>query len=213
MKEINIKFANKIPIIPVIGNNKFFIVDMLYSLGMHEICFNFKPNFVLNTINGVIEKKEPENVCSEDYYLIDFYENKGTFIIDISGFLKKDKISPLKLMFENYLRFKIKELRCVIYIFSNISEDSISFSNVWTLLRIWKEIGVKYNKIGFLSSSDILTHKVIQYFDSYGMKKFENLLEAIKNYYPELAAKNEMELFEFSASLLQSPNKLPTQGR
>ncbi|MCK4798834.1 MAG: hypothetical protein KAT05_15770 [Spirochaetes bacterium] len=196
---------------PVIESTKFSTMESMYNLGIKEICFNFKPEIILEELKLLVDdnKKKileplPENNNS---YIINFYENKGSFIVDISGALKKEKITPLKLMFTNYLRNRLKNLRVVLYIFSNTDENSINFINIWTLFRIWKDIGLDYKKIAYLTTSDIIEKKINKYCHKFGIKHFTNLLEVIKNKYPEFAKKDETALFEFSSQLLQAPKK------
>ena len=110
-------------------------------------------------------------------------------------------------MFTNYLRNRLKNLRVVLYIFSNTDENSINFINIWTLFRIWKDIGLDYKKIAYLTTSDIIEKKINKYCHKFGIKHFTNLLEVIKNKYPEFAKKDETALFEFSSQLLQAPKK------
>ena len=50
--------------------------------------------------------------------------------------------------------------------------------------------------------------KIDKYFKEYGLIHYENFMEAVKLLFPEIALKGEMELFDFSSTLLQSPNKI-----
>ena len=112
-------------------------------------------------------------------------------------------------MFVNYLKEKLSDPKVIIYLFSNTDEKSATFENVWTLLKIWDELKIKYTKLVFLATSEIIKSEVDKCFSTYGMKHYENLLEIVKSFYPELSKKDEDELFDFSSKLLESPTKMP----
>ena len=211
LKEITKEFSKKIPIMIVIEHSKFNVLDNLYNIGANYIFFDFKPEAVLEEIKKVIkiEEEKREAAATKDDYIINFYENKHTFIIDISGVLIKEKIKPLKLMFVNYLKEKLNVLKVIVYLFSNTDEKSVTFDNIWTLLRIWNELNIDYKKLVFLTTSENIKNEISKYFSTFGMRHFENLLEVVKVYYPELAKKDENAVFEFSSKLLESPTKAP----
>lgn len=197
---------------PVIENAKFLILESMYNLGVNRICFDFKPDVILNELTLLVEENNKKDSKSESKnnknYIINFYENKEAFIIDISGALKKEKIAPLKLMFINYLKNKLDKLRVIVYIFFNADEESMTFTNIWTLFKIWNEIGLNYEKVAYLTTSEIIEKKINKYFERFGVKHFKNLLEVIKEKYPEINNKDEAKLFEFSSQILQSSHKI-----
>jgi len=211
LKDINKEFSGKIPIAIVIEHTKFNIIDSLYNTGVNYLFFDFKPEIVVEEVKKIIQKEEEKKEVDmkKNDYIINFFENKKAFIIDISGVLIKEKIKPLKLMFVNYLKEKINDLKVIIYLFSNTDETSASFENIWTLLKIWNELKINYNKIAFLTTSEIIKSEVNKYFSSFGMKHYENLLEIVKIYFPEISKKDENEIFEFASKLLESPTKMP----
>ena len=191
----------------VIEKTNFFTIDTLYNLEINKICFNFNPEIILNELKQLVSENESNKdnkKVSDKNYIIQFHENNDAFIIDISGPLKEEKLKPLKLMFINYLKNKIDRIKVVIYIFSGTDENTMTFSNVWTLLRIWEEIGIKYDKIAYLTSSEIIKNQIDRYFSLFGLRHYENLIELTKAYFPEISKKNEAEIFEFSSKLLET---------
>jgi len=216
IKEIINKFHSKILILPVVENDNFAIIDTLYNIGISEIFFDTKPENILEQIKSLVETNDNKSnvdknpVQKNTHYVIDFFEKNGTFIVEISGSLIKKKLIPLKLMFENILKAKFQSIKGIIYIFSDVQESTINFENIWTLLRIWKELGFNYNKISYLTQSELIIKIINKYFSRFGMKHNTDLLEYVKNNYPEISKKDEMAIFDFSAQLIQSPKKIYT---
>lgn len=212
LKEINNNYGSGIPIIAVCEKDRFVIIDLLYNLNVIEIIFEFVPEKILNAINSFNEKLTEKTIVSNKKnpknYIIDFYENKDILIIDISGFILQEKVSGLKLMFMNYLKDKVKRLRGVVYIFSDIDESMLNFKNVWSLLRIWNELGINYAKVTYLTNSKILIELIEKYFLRFGLQIYPNLLEIVRFFYPELSEKNEMELFDFSSQILLTQHRV-----
>ncbi|MBN2544416.1 MAG: hypothetical protein JXB50_01380 [Spirochaetes bacterium] len=212
LKEINNIYGSGVPVMAVCEKDRFVIIDLLYNLNVIEIIFEFVPEKILNAINifneklndrtNIPNKKNPKN------YIIDFYENKDILVIDISGFILREKLGGLKLMFMNYLKDKIKRLRGIVYIFSDINESLLNFQNVWSLLRIWNELGISYSKVTYLTNSKILIELIEKYFLRFGLQLYPNLLEIVRFFYPELAEKNEMELFDFSSQILLTQHRV-----
>jgi hypothetical protein len=208
IKEINVKYNNKIVILPVIKSNSFEVLDGFFTVGTERICFESQPEKILTELKNFIETNEKnEKNAAKKPYTINFYENLGSFFIDISGDLKKEKLVALKLMFQNYLSGKIQKLKGIVYIFNNANENTLSFSNLWALYRIWSEIGVDYKKIYYLTASDVIIKNHDNYIAPLGVSHYSSLLEIVKIIYPEMAKKEEMEIFEFAASLLENQNK------
>lgn len=207
IKEVNKKFLNT-KIVVISEKDRVDVLEVFYKLGVYEIFFNFNPEAVLNYINELEKRlmsKDEKNKTKQ--YIIDFYFNKSLFIIDLSGAILEDKLTGLKLMFTNYLKEKIKSLRGVVYILSDVDESLVSFRLVWALFNFWQSIGINYKQISYLTQSSLFEQLANRYFLKFGIKKMENLLEASKYYFPELANKSEMELFEFSSQLLLSQKR------
>lgn len=176
----------------------------MYKLKIPKICFEFAPEQVLNELKALIEN-DGKNGKENKQYIINFYENKETFIIDISGTLEFEKISALKLMFLNYLgQARLKKIRGVVYIFNNTDETSMNFLNTWTLFRFWESLGIKFGQVYYLSSSEPVIKNVTNYLESFGVKHSHNLLEIVQELYPELQKAEEEKVFEFASTLLQT---------
>ncbi len=206
IKEIKIKAKNNIPILIITDNNSFNSMDFLYNLGISYISFNFNPDQILNDMNFILinTKKLKENIQDKSkHYTINFYENKDAFIVDINGTLIKEKLKPLKLMFTNLLKEKIDKLHVIIYIFTDINEYSITFDNIWILFKVWKDLGIDYNKITYLTSSEFLKKQISTYFGNFGLTSSTDLLEVTKKYYSHMINKDDYEIFKFSSSLLK----------
>ena len=107
-------------------------------------------------------------------------------------------------MFTNLLKERIKKLQVIIYIFSNINEYSITFDNIWTIFKIWKDLGINYNKVTYLTTSEFLKKQISAYFENYGLAFSINLLEVTKKYFINMINKDDYELFKFSSSLLKT---------
>lgn len=208
IKEIKLMLPSKLPVLLITDNNSYNLLNFLYNLDITDISFNFNPVQILNDINFILEnkKKLEENIQLKNnkHYMINFYENKEAFIIDINGTLIKEKLKSLKLMFTNLLKEKIGKLRVILYIFTNINEYSITFDNIWILFKIWNDLGINYNKITYLSNSEFLKKKISAYFGNYGLTYSSSLLEVVKKYYTNMINKDDYELFKFSSSLLKS---------
>lgn len=208
LKELSKNHKDKFPIIVATDKDKFNIIDKFFNLYVSDVFFDFMPEKILENINEIINKKPEAEDKQNTNYIIDFYDNKQLFIVDISGPILKEKVTGLKLMFYNFLKEKLKTLKGIVYIFSNINESTILFKNIWPLIKIWNDMNINYKNVAFLSNSKKLTSLIEKYFKKYGMNQFPNLLEISKYFFPELAKKNEMELFEFSAQILSSPRKI-----
>jgi hypothetical protein len=208
IKEIKEKWFGKIKIMPVIEKMSYSILEDMFFLEVPRICFEFKPEIVLEEFKRFIDTYSKKEVNGKNsIYIINFYENIGTFFIDISGEIKKEKLIPLKLMFSNYLSNKLKKLKGIVYLFNNTDEDSLNFLNIWALMRIWKEIGFPYEKIFFLTTSETIKRRMYKYTGHLGINYATSLLDIVKDFYPEIAKKDEMEIFEFASSLLQCEGK------
>ncbi len=211
LKEINNIYGSGVPIMAVCEKDRFIIIDLLYNLNVIEIIFEFVPEKILNAINSfgekLIDQKNLPKQKQQGNYIIDFYENKDLMVIDISGVITKERVSGLKLMFMNYLKDKIKRLRGIVYVFSDIDDSVLDFKNVWSLLRIWNELGISYSKVTYLTNSKILIELIEKYFLRFGSQLYPNLLEIVRFFYPELSEKNEMELFDFSSQILLTQHR------
>jgi hypothetical protein len=208
IKEIMVKYQDKIKILPVVKNINFENLDDFFRLGVERICFETQPAKVIEELNGFVEYNEKtKKDNSKKPYIINFYESLGSFFIDISGELKKEKLMALKLMFQNYLNGKINKLKGVVYIFNNAEDESLVFSNIWALFRIWHEIGFDYKKIFYLTTSEMIIKRLGKYIKHLGVSHYTSLLEIVKILYPEKANEDEMKIFEFAASLLENQNK------
>ena len=210
IKEIKSMLTGDFPILLIMENNSYNLLDSFYNLGISYISFDFNPAQILKDINFILEKiKKTEGKIENKnkHYTINFYENKEAFIIDINGTLNKEKLKSLKLMFTTLLKEKIKKLQVIIYIFSNINEYSITFDNIWTLFKIWKDLGINYNKITYLTTSEFLKKQISAYFEKYGVAFSSNLLEVTKKYFINMINKDDYELFKFSSSLLKTNSK------
>jgi len=172
LKEINNIYGSGVPIMAVCEKDRFIIIDLLYNLNVIEIIFEFVPEKILNAINSfgekLIDQKNLPKQKKQGNYIIDFYENKDLMVIDISGVITKERVSGLKLMFMNYLKDKIKRLRGIVYVFSDIDDSVLDFKNVWSLLRIWNELGISYSKVTYLTNSKILIELIEKYFLRFG---------------------------------------------
>jgi hypothetical protein len=209
--------GNDFPILPIIPRKNFYLMELMYQNGIHQICFEMQPEKVTASVRKYHElylNKSGSKALTEIPYIISFYENKGTFIIDLSGELKKDKLNALKLMFTNYLVGKMSKLRCVIYLFNNVDLSSINFQTIWSLFRIWKPIGLDFSRVSYLTGSDEIGHLIELYTDHLGVRRNINLLEFVKQFYPEVRNRNEMEIFEFASQIIQqdqNPMKMMTR--
>jgi len=174
-------------------------------LDIQKISFEFKPEALLADFKNFITANtpDPDKTKQQKVYIINFYEKLGTFFIDISGEIKKEKISSLKMMFVNYLSTKLNKLKGVVYLFNNTDENSLTFQTVWGLMRIWKDVGIPYEKISYLTASEVIKRRMDKYTKDLGVKYQTSLLEIVKILYPEIAKKPEMEIFEFAAALLE----------
>ena len=207
LKDINIKYK-QIRILPVVKNKNYEYLEGFYKIGIERICFENHPDKVLEEMRGFINYYEKsEKTVAKKPYIINFYESLNSFFIDISGELKKEKLQALKLMFENYLSNKMHNLRGVIYIFNNTDEESLVFQNIWGLFRIWHEINIDYDKVFFLTTSETIIRRIRKYIMHLGVKHFSSLLDIVKLLYPEKSKLDEMEIFEFAASLLENQNR------
>jgi len=194
--------------VALIEDKNEYIFDILFQNNISNILFDFNPENLFKEINTFYENiKKLEQKKQISQYIINFYENKDIFFIDITGTLEKEKISQLKLMFMHYLSSKLNKLKGIVYIFNNTDENSMIFPHIWLLFRFWKTLKIPYDKIYYLTSSDIITHNIQNYIGHFGIKKCSNLLEVVRYLFPNLADKNEMELFEFSSTLLQTDYK------
>jgi hypothetical protein len=192
----------------VAKNKNFENLNNFYLLGMERVCFETNPERVYEEFKRFIDYYESDKKPSvKKPYIINFYESLNSFFIDISGELKKEKLQALKLMFQNYLDSKIDKLKGVIYIFNNADDESLVFQNIWPLFRIWKEIGVDYKKVFFLTTSETIIRRLNKYVIHLGISHYSSLLEIVKLLYPEKAKLDEMKIFEFAASLLENQNK------
>ena len=221
IKGIREKFGTDFKLLPIIEKKNFYVLEIMFLAGVENICFEFKPETILSEIKSLVDsipKKvdvikddepipTPNQSKTKDYYIINFYENKGVFIVDLSGELKKEKLTALRLMFNNYLINKLSKLKGIIYIFNNASEKSLNFQNIWSLFRIWKAIGIDYSKIIYLCNPQIINERMGKYVEPLGVKHYPNLLDITKYFFPELSAKSEIEIFEFASTLLQSDTK------
>jgi hypothetical protein len=208
IKELKEKYNGNLKIMPVIEKKSYTILEDMYVLGVEKICFEFKPDDVLTSFNKFVEvntKKEEKTKITP--YVINFYESLGTFFIDISGELKKEKITSLKMMFTSYLANKLTKLKGIVYIFNNAIDTSVNFTTIWALMRIWKGIGYPYNRIFFLTTSDEIKKRIEKYVGELGVKYYPSLLDIVKIIYPEVCKKSEMEIFEMAASLLECDSK------
>ncbi len=219
IKEIVNTYKDRLPILAVMDKNVFDTIDRLYNLGVNEICFDFKPESIMKDLKSLkacgsgskdIIRDEDKDTASK-HYIINFFENNNIFIIDVHGPLIKEKISPLKLMFENLVKSRLNRIKGVIYILTDTHEDSMNIDNIWVLFRMWKEFGYDYKKVTFLTNSENVLKKINKYFSSTGMMHFINLLEVTQYFYPDLAKKGEDEIFNFASQLLQEPKKVYTQ--
>lgn len=204
IKDITERFAN-IKILPVLGKASYIIMDMIYNLGLVKICFEFKPEQILDELNDFVERFKKLETHQEQRYIINFYINNDVFFIDITGTLKKENLKALRLMFKTYLGEKIKKLRGVVYIFNNTDEHSSNFQTTWTLFRFWESIGVGFDKIYYLSMSERITNTIHKYVEPLGAVHLANLLEAVKQLFPEHENSGEDELFDLASSLLTDP--------
>jgi hypothetical protein len=209
IKEIKKKFYDKLPIMLILDSKKFSTIDSLYNIGINRIFFDFKPESVLSEIKKLYDELEGNSKFefTKSNYIINFYENNGVFAVDLSGPIMQKNVSPLKLMFEHYLGDKRGKIKGVVYIFSNIDESFINFINIWALLRVWNDLNVDYSMIFFLANSQILIETINRYFGIFGLKHTDNLLEVVKEIFPEMKDKSEQELFDFSSQLLTDKKK------
>ncbi|HPO49373.1 MAG TPA: hypothetical protein PLO89_03520 [Spirochaetota bacterium] len=206
IKEIKQKFGESFKILPIFEKKNYYTLDAMFLAGIERICFEFKPENVLKELVDYYEAyvEKNNNVKVSDNYVINFYENKGIFLIDISGELKKEKLLPLKLMFTNYLLNKLPKLKGILYIFNNTDEKTVNFVNIWALFRFWKSINFDYNKIMYLTASNTINDKLIKYIGHLGVKHSSNLLDVVKNLYPEFSNKSEIQIFDFASDILQT---------
>jgi hypothetical protein len=199
----------------VTDNHNFSFIDNFYKLDVTEICFDFKPEIILAELKKIHEKtnKNKDIITDEKelikmHYIVNFFENKNSFIVEFRGSLIKEKIAPLRLMFENELKTKLHNIKGIIYILTEIHESTLNFQNIWTLFRMWNDLRFDYKKITYLTNSEFAIKQINNYFSIYGVKHFENLLETTRYLYPELAKKDEDTLFDFAGQLLQAPKKV-----
>ncbi|OQB67960.1 MAG: hypothetical protein BWX91_01410 [Spirochaetes bacterium ADurb.Bin133] len=196
-------------IMPVLQEKNEMILDSMFQSGVEKILFDFNPDSIYREIQKIYSKRDAflDKKSNKKLYMINFYENKDSFIIDITGSLEKEKIGGLKLMFMNYLNNKINKLKSIIYVFNNADETSVTFQPIWMLFRLWKNLGISYNKIYYLMSSDMIKESIRNYASFLGVKNSPNLIEIVKKVYPEEAKKGEMELFDFASALLQAQGR------
>ena len=195
--------------VAVVENKTEHVLDTMLNNNFEMIFFDFAPEKIDAELKKYyeIKKKIEEEKNKKKPYIINFYENKGTFIVDLTGSLDREKISGLKLMFANYLATKIKNLKGVIYVFNNTDDKTMNFCIIWLLFRFWKELGIPYKNIYYLTSSEYINKNILEYTNFIGVKHSLNLIDIVKHLYPEVAKKNEMELFDFASNLLQSDSK------
>ncbi len=205
IKSIKLQYP-ELFVIPVLQEKNELILDSMFQSGVEKILFDFNPDIIYSELQEVYNKRDIflDKKSNKKLYIINFYENKDSFIIDITGSLEKEKIGALKLMFMNYLNNKINKLKSIIYVFNNADEMSVTFQHIWMLFRFWKNLGISYHKIYYLTSSDMIKDAVKKYASFLGVKNCSNLIEIVKKVYPEEAKKGEMELFDFASALLQA---------
>lgn len=208
IREIREKFEFQ-PLMLVSPKRRFYELETLFSLGVNEILYDNKPEIMLNEIKTFLDNLDKLTKDKKNY-IIDFFENKGTFFIDISGTLEKEKLEALRLMFKHFLYGKKSDLKGIVYIFNNTDERAVHFATIWSLFWFWDHIGIDFNKVSFLTSSKVISENIFKHLKTYGIKQFPNLLEVSRSLYPELKDANELDLFEFSSSLLEKKIKVPT---
>ena len=210
VKEIRKKLGNSFKILPIFEKKDYYTFETLFTLDIDRICFDFNPEIVLKELidyyNYYVET--PKDKKSVSNYIINFYENKGTFIVDLSGELQKEKLLALRLMFSNYLINKLSKLRGIVYIFNDIEETSVNFSTLWALFRFWKATNFDYSKIKYLTNSSVIEKKISKYISHLGVKHSKDLLEIVKTFYPDISkSNNDFQIFEFASELLQNDLK------
>ena len=192
----------------MINKKNYNILEMMYSIDIERICFETDFEKIFSELNRFYELfHQPKTGNTKNNYIIQFFENKNIFFVDLSGELKKEKLTPLKLMFSSYLSVKLNKLKAVIFIFNDIAEDSATFITLWTLFRLWKIIGFDYGKIFFLSSSETLIRRINKYISHLGVKNYPNLIEISKDLFPDVAKLGEKALFDLCGQLLEVNNK------
>lgn len=213
IKEIypDLKFA------VVFEKKTFTTLDTLYTLGTCLIIFDFEPENILNKINqhieksGITTKDDNDTPQKKDQYIINFYENKGIFFIDLSGTLSVNNLKALKLMFKQFINPDINKIKAVLYIFNNTDENSFTFQTTWALFRFWDEIGIPFKKINYLTISEKITDSIHEYLEPLGVSHQTNLIEVVKHVYPEFANKSEIEIFEYASDLLHDRRYVAAQ--
>lgn len=208
IKEVKKRF-NKVDLVTLVEDKNEYTLDLLFKNEIYSILFDFNPENLLKEITDLYENmKKIKQQKNKQRYLINFYENKNIFFIDITGTIEKEKISQLKLMFMHHLGNKLEKIKGVVYIFNNTDENSMIFQNIWLLFRFWKSLKISYEKIYYLTSSENITNNIQKYLGDFNIKKCSNLLEIVRYLFPELKNKNDMELFEFASTLLQTNSKI-----
>ncbi|MCG8570328.1 MAG: hypothetical protein MJB14_09325 [Spirochaetes bacterium] len=210
IQNIKTKFSG-LPILPVIEKMNFFVIDSLFQLNLEKICFQFDEfdeALVFEELQEFIKSDHQKKINGKKQYLINFYENKDIFFIDLAGPLKLENLKALKLKFTEYLEGKIKKLKGIVYIFENTDENTLSFNNIWALFRFWKDLGVDFHKVYYLSNSEKMSHQIKKYVEYFGVNHASDLLSIVKALFPETKKMDEMKVFEIASSLLQSQNQI-----
>lgn len=206
IKEIMSRF-DKIKILPVLGKASYSLMETMYGLELLKICFEFKPEQVLEELKEFIERVKHAETAKEQRYIINFYENRDILFIDITGTLKRQNLNALRLMFKNYLHERYMKLKGVVYIFNNTDEHSSNFQTTWALFRFWQNIGVDYSKVFYLTLSERIAKNIHKYVEPLGVQHAPSMLDIVKAVFPEYSTKAEGELFDIASSLLDNPIK------
>lgn len=207
LEEFNKKgFAS--PVLPVMPSKDFNVLDNMFKREVDDMAFDLEPEKLLNDIYERLDSKKIVGppvfeTGQKSDYTINFFEKKGTFFVDVGGSLDKAKLTGLRIMFKDYLKNKVQSLRGIVYIFNNINELSIQFQTIWSLFRIWKDIGIDFHKVFYLTASDSVAGEINEYTDHLGVHRYSNLFHIVQKLYPELKGKGENVLFDFASDLIQ----------
>jgi len=179
-----------------------------FKLGIGNIFYSLDPDLIMQEILDYLQKLKSVNktVAIDDSYeyRVNFFINKQVLFIDIHGRFVKENLKYFKLKIADLTGRSIKYLKGVVYIFQNISQQTIYFENLWYLFGFWNDLDIQYNKVHYLTTSEYMTTQTGKYFGKMGLKKSSDLFEIVSSLFPEVTAMNDEEKFEFVSSFLES---------
>ncbi|MCG8571067.1 MAG: hypothetical protein MJB14_13080 [Spirochaetes bacterium] len=192
-----------IPIIPILYDADLEVLDLLYSCDVIDTIIHYDTLANYQELKKYLDTKAGE-YQSKDKYIIDYFANHGIIIIEITGPLKQENFSGLKLAFKDFLKTKMNHPQGIIYIFNNVDEKTVHFSTIWPLFQFWQTIGIDLDNIYFLSSDSQIAREIKKCYGANGLMQFKDIFEAVKMLIPEYSRKDDSSILDFSAELLKS---------